>query len=113
MAYNEALAERLRLHLRNETDLEEKKMFGGICFMVNGKMCLGIIKDDLMCRIDPDLEDELLQQPSCRPMDFSNRPMKGYVYVDASGYAQAKDLQFWIDQCLAYNPKAKASKKKK
>lgn len=81
--------------------------------MVNGKMCLGVVKDEMMCRIDPEIEDKALERTGCRPMDFSGRPMKGYVYVSEEGMKKKKDFDYWITLCLDYNPMAKASKKKK
>ena len=68
---------------------EQKKMFGGICFMVNDKMCIGVIKDDMMIRIDPALEEEVLSRNGCRVMDFQTRPMKGYFYIDVDGKREA------------------------
>ena len=113
MAYNEKIADRIREAIMDQPNVEEKFMFGGVCFMVNDKMCIGVVKDDMMCRIDPALEDEALEKPGCRPMDFTHRPMKGYVYVSEEGMKKKKDLEYWIGLCLAYNVIAKASKKKK
>lgn len=87
-------------------------MFGGVCFMVNDKMCVGVVKDDMMCRIDPALDHEVLEKPGCRPMDFTNRPMKGYVYINEEGRASKKDFDYWIGLCLEFNSRAKQSKKK-
>ncbi|NET33418.1 MAG: TfoX/Sxy family protein [Cyanothece sp. SIO1E1] len=114
MAYNLHLADRITYNLTSRgISFEEKKMFGGLCYMVDDKMCIGIIKDDMMARINPETESELLLKTGARPMDFTNRPMKGYLYVDVSGYEHEEDLNFWIDQCLVFNPFAKSSKKKK
>jgi TfoX/Sxy family transcriptional regulator of competence genes len=113
MAYNEKIADRIREALLAEKNISEKLMFGGICFMVKDKMCMGVIKDDLMCRIDPAREIEALEKHGCRPMDFTSRPMKGYVYVDETGIKTNADLKYWVDLCLEYNPMAKSSKKKK
>jgi TfoX/Sxy family transcriptional regulator of competence genes len=112
MAYNEKLAARIRERLAGLRNIEEKKMMGGLTFMYNGKMCVGIIKDDLMCRIDPALHEQLIAKKGCRTMDFSNRPMIGYVLVDESGMKTKGDFEYWINLALDYNPKAKASKKK-
>ncbi|MDI1354979.1 MAG: TfoX/Sxy family protein [bacterium] len=113
MAYNESLVDRIRESLVSVPNVEEKHMFGGVCFMVKGKMCAGVIKDEMMCRIDPALEETVLEMPSCRPMDFSGRPLKGYVFVDESGMRSKKDLQYWVNLCLDFNANAKSSKKKK
>lgn len=86
-------------------------MMGGLTFMVNDKMCVGIIKEEMMCRIDPDRQEEALGKQGCRIMDFTGRPMKGYVMVDDSGMKTAKAFNYWIGLCLEFNKKAKSSKK--
>ncbi len=113
MAYNEKLADRIRETLVDVPKVEEKFMFGGVCFMVDGKMCIGVVKDEMMCRIDPEMEDTVLEKTGCRQMDFTHRPMKGYVYVSDEGMKKKKDLEYWVGLCLEFNSKAKASKKKK
>lgn len=113
MAYDEKIADRIRESLVNEIGVEEKKMFGGVCFMMNGKMCVGVIKNDMMCRIGPDAEKTAIEQSGCRPMDFAKRPMKGYVYIDDVGMKTKKSFDHWINLCLAFNPEAKASARKK
>ncbi|WP_346856342.1 TfoX/Sxy family protein [uncultured Draconibacterium sp.] len=114
MAYNEFLADRVRASLKGfQTSFEEKLMFGGICFMVDEKMCVGIVKEDLMVRIDPENQDEFLQETACRIMDFTHRPMKGYLYVAPEGVDMEEDLDKWVKRCLNFNPKAKSGKKKK
>lgn len=114
MAFDTYLAERINRHLK-EINLKyfEKKMFGGLCFMVDNKMCFGIIKNELMIRIDPEKQDYYLKKKGCRPMDFTHRPMSGFLYINPDGIDKDKDLFYWIKQALAFNPKAKASKKKK
>ena len=114
MAYDNYLAERIRKAF-NEKGIqpEEKKMMGGICYMVNDKMCAGVIDDKLMARLDPDIYEEAMKRKGCRPMDFTGRPMKGFVYVDPEGIDMEDELAEWIQLCLDYNPKAKSSKKKK
>lgn len=87
-------------------------MMGGLTFMVNGKMCVGILKDELMCRIHPDVYGASLQKPGCHTMDFSGNIMKGFVLVSPEGTDNQNDLAYWIDLALQYNPLAKASKKK-
>jgi TfoX/Sxy family transcriptional regulator of competence genes len=113
MAFDEILAERVRIVFRNKRiRFVEKKMFGGICFMVKDKMCAGIVKDELMARIDPDIYENALTRKGCREMDFSGRPMKGFVFVDRLGTDTDKYLTEWIQLALDYNAKAKSSKKK-
>lgn len=112
MAYNEKLADRIREHLADLPNIEEKEMMGGLTFMYNGKMCVGIIKDELMCRIDPALHDEAIEKTGCRTMDFTKRPMSGYVMIDDSGMKTKKDFSYWIGLALDFNKKAKSSKKK-
>jgi TfoX/Sxy family transcriptional regulator of competence genes len=113
MAFDEKLANRIRETISNVPKVEEKFMFGGVCFMVDGKMCIGVVKDDMMCRIDPSLDEVVLEKPGCRPMDFSGRPMKGYVYISEDGMKTKKALDYGINLCLEFNSKAKASKKPK
>jgi len=113
MPYNEYLAERVRNALKeNKSGFKEKKMFGGVCYMVNDKMCVGIINEDLMVRIDPELQDKFLQEKGCRLMDFTKRPMKGYLYIEPVGVDMDEDLDKWVKRCLDFNPKAISSKKK-
>lgn len=114
MAYNEYLQERIDLIL-NEKNVQyySKKMMGGLVYMVDEKMCVGIVKDNLMARVDPEEFQELLKREGAREMDFTKRPMKGYVFVDPEGIDFDRDLEFWIDKCLEFNPKAKSSKKRK
>ena len=113
MAYDEKLADRIRERMAELPNIEEKKMMGGLCFMYNDKMCVGIIKDDLMLRIDPEVYNEALEKRGCRQMDFTGKPMKGYVLIDETGMKSKKDFDYWIGLALAFNPKAKSSKKKK
>jgi TfoX/Sxy family transcriptional regulator of competence genes len=112
MAYNEKLAERIREELSGVRKVEEKKMMGGLTFMVNKKMCVGILNDDLMARVDPEVYEEVLEKKGCREMDFTGRPMKGFVFIDQEGTKGKKDLMYWINLALAFNKKAKASKKR-
>ena len=113
MAYSEKLANRIRESLQHLKKVEEKEMMGGLTFMVNGKMCVGIIKDELMCRIDRDFHETAIEKTGCRTMDFTKRPMMGYVMVDDSGMKTKKDFDYWINLSLDFNKKAKASKNKK
>lgn len=114
MAYNEKLADRVRDIISATHEIsEEKKMFSGLCFMVDDKMCVGVEKDRLMVRFDPALEEELMEKEGCTPMDFTGRVMKGYVFVDIDALNTKKKLEYWIKLALDYNPIAKSSKKKK
>ena len=81
--------------------------------MVDDKMCVGIVKDVLMARIDPDIHEEALTKKGCRDMDFTGKPMKGFVFVDPEAVDLDSDLDYWIGLCLDFNPRAKSSKKKK
>jgi TfoX/Sxy family transcriptional regulator of competence genes len=113
MAYNEKLADRVReLIALTHKNIEEKKMFGGLCFMVNGKMCVGVEKERLMVRLDPARYDEALEQDGATPMDFTGKVMKGYVFVDIDALKAKKQLSYWVDLALEHNKIAKASKKK-
>ena len=114
MAYNEKLANNVReLISLTQKKVEEKAMFGGLCFMVNDKMCLGVEKERLMVRLDPELYDIVMEKEGCRPMDFSGKPMKGFVFVDAAVLNSKKKLDYWVKLALEYNKVAKPSKKKK
>lgn len=114
MAYNEYLQERIERVLNERSvTYEAKKMMGGLCYMIDDKMCLGIVKDDLMARVGTDAYDSLMERNGARPMDFTKRPMKGYIFVAPEGIDFEDDLEFWIAKCLEFNPLAKSSKKKK
>ncbi len=114
MAYDEFLAERIsRVFKDKHIPNIGKKMMGGFVFMVDDKMCVGVVKNDMMVRLDPEIQEEAMTKPGCRPMDFTKRPMKGYVFVSPEGVDMDIDLEYWIDLALEYNPRAKASKKKR
>lgn len=113
MAFNEKLAQRIRESLSEIKRVKEKEMMGGLTFMVNDKMCIGIIKDEMMCRIDPKVQETALEKTGCRIMDFTGRPMKGYVMVNEKGMKTKKEFEYWIHLCLDFNKRAKSSKKKK
>ena len=102
MAYDEPTAARIRAALASRTDVTERKMFGGLAFMIGGNMALGVNKDNLMVRVGPDAHAEALAQPHARPMDFTGRPMKGFVFVDPPGYADDTTLSAWIKRGLTY-----------
>jgi TfoX/Sxy family transcriptional regulator of competence genes len=113
MAYDDHLADRIRRMFKEQRiTYEDKKMMGGICFLVNDKMCLGVVKDNLMARIDPEVMDEALSKNGCREMDFTGRPMKGFVFVGPEGIDMDQDLEYWMELAMEYNPRAKSSKKK-
>lgn len=114
MAYDEVLADRVREMIAlTHNHIEEKRMFGGLCFMVDEKMCIGVEKDRLMVRLDPARYEEALTREGAAPMDFTGRVMKGYVFVDRAVLDRESELQFWVDLALEFNAVAKASPKKK
>ena len=112
MPYSEILAARARKALGRAPKLEAKKMMGGLTYMVKGKMCVGILNEDLMCRIDPEVHDAALKRKGCRGMDFTGKPMKGFVFVGPAGTKSDADLKSWVALALDYNGRAKAAKKK-
>ena len=113
MAYDEHLADRVRQAFGEwHITAEEKRMMGGLCFMVNDKMCAGITGERLMARIDPASYAEALRRTGAREMDFTGRPMKGFVFVEPEGIDADEDLQAWLQLCLDYNPRAKASRRR-
>ena len=112
MSYDEKLADRIREKMAEVPGVEEKHMFGGIAFMVNNKMCVGIIKDEMMCRIDPDIHDECVEKEGCRTMDFNKKPMKGFVMIDPFGMRNQETFDYWINLALEYNIIAKETIKK-
>ncbi|MDQ3016653.1 MAG: TfoX/Sxy family protein [Bacteroidota bacterium] len=113
MAYNESLAARVEQILEErKVKFTSKKMFGGLCYLVDDKMLMGVEKDRLMVRIDPEDEALAMEKKGVKPMDFTGRVMKGYAFVDEKTVDLEKDLAYWVDLALKYNPKAKVSKKK-
>ena len=112
MPYDEKLANRIRERFAGLDNVEEKEMMGGLTFMYNNKMCVGIIKDELMCRIDPSIHEAAVGKPGCRTMDFTKRPMMAYIMIDETGMKSKKDFDYWINLSLDFNKKAKSSKKK-
>jgi TfoX/Sxy family transcriptional regulator of competence genes len=109
MAYDELLAQRVRQALQNQDGIMERKMFGGLAFMLHGNMSVGVEQDRLMVRVGPQLYQEALQKPHARPMDFTGRPMNGFVYVPPEGLATDISLKEWIqlgvDFALGLPPK--------
>lgn len=112
MSYNEQLTTRVRESLKGQKKVVEKKMFGGITFMVNDKMCVGVVKDEIMTRIDPAVYDKALKRKGCHEMRFTGKPMKGFVFVRPEGTKRKKDLEYWVGLALDFNTKAKAAKKR-
>jgi TfoX/Sxy family transcriptional regulator of competence genes len=102
MAYDEGLAERIRGVLEDRQDVSEKRMFGGVAFLVKGHMSVGIVKDELMVRVGPVAYDRLLEEPHVRRMDFTGRPMRGFLYVSASGLESDRELAKWIEHGVAF-----------
>ena len=102
MAYDEGLAHRLGDIYVNIGGVAEKKMFGGLAFMVNGHMSCGIVNDTLMVRVGPDLYTDALNRPSSRPMDFTGKAMKGFVYVAPEGFESDQDLMSWVELSLDF-----------
>jgi TfoX/Sxy family transcriptional regulator of competence genes len=111
MAINEKMNERIREALSGQKKVEEKKMFRGLTFMVNGKMCISVNDEDLLFRIDPVLHDDLIHIKGCRSMEMKGKPYKGYVFVDVDQLKTKKQLDYWIELALDFNKRAKASRK--
>jgi TfoX/Sxy family transcriptional regulator of competence genes len=114
MAYDELLELRVRRIFDSKgIKYEAKRMMGGLCFMVNDKMCVGVEKSRLMARIGTDAYEDALTRKGCRPMDFTGRPLRGFVFVSTDGLKSERDLASWLDLALVYNRKAKKSARKK
>ena len=96
MSYDEKLAERVRRVLARRRGVVEKKMFGGLAFLLHGRMCCGVLRDDLVVRVGPERYEEALARPQARPMDFTGRPLAGYVYVAPAGCKSDKSLERWV-----------------
>jgi len=112
--YNQKLADRIREALMHLPDVEEKEMFKGICFMVNGKMCVCVSGDEMLCRIGAEQMEAALENNAVRQMVMArSKPSKDFVYISEEGFQRQKDFDHWIQLALEFNPKAKASKKKK
>ena len=102
MAFDEGLAQRIREVLATERGVVEKRMFGGIAFLLNGNMAVGVVGDTLMVRVGPDHYETLVAQPNAREMDFTGKPMKGFVYVAPEGLVSDADLNRWIGHGTGY-----------
>ena len=101
-AFDEGLAERIRGALDEQAGVSEKRMFGGIAFLVKGHMSVGIVQDKLMVRVGPESYDRVLRERYARRMDFTGRPMKGFVYIVPAGYESDADLQRWVNLGVSY-----------
>jgi TfoX/Sxy family transcriptional regulator of competence genes len=99
MAFDEGVAQRLRELFADRTDVVEKSMFGGLAFMVSGNMCCGVVGEELMARVGPGQYETALKEPFAREMDFTGKPMKGFVYVGVQGFASDEDLESWVGRC--------------
>lgn len=113
MPFNETLAARIREALAHLPKIEEKLMFRGVCFMVNGKMCVCVSHDEMMCRVAPEVFEEAIERPGNRAMTRNGKMIKGYVFVSEKGWKAKKDFNYWIAKCLEFNSAAKATKKKR
>ena len=113
MAFNEIMANRVREIMAAATNkVAEKKMFGGLCFMVDDKICVGVRKDTILVRLDPAVFEQALEQEGCQPMVHGGRVMKGYVFVDENVLHTKKQLLYWVHLALDFNRFAKQAKKK-
>ena len=112
MTYDTGLADRVREYLLRFSSLkiEEKKMFRGLTFMINGKMCVSVSGENLMCRFDPVLTEEVAKRTGFLPMKMRGKEYKGYCYVEPAGFNSNRDFEYWINLCLDFNARAKASK---
>lgn len=102
MAYDENLADRIRAKLKGTRGLSEKKMFGGVGFMINGNMACGVIKQDMVVRLDNDAAEAALRRADVKVFNMTGRPMKGWILVGPHGVASGQALQSWVDQSVAF-----------
>src|SRR5690349_13398379 len=114
MAFDVELAGRVRAYLlhKRHTNMEERAMFRGLTFMVDGKMCISVSGNNLMCRFDPAVHPEVSRKKGFAPMVMKGKTLPGYSYVHAEGFCSTPDFEYWLNLCLDFNPKAKASTKK-
>jgi TfoX/Sxy family transcriptional regulator of competence genes len=103
MAYNESVAEKIRIALADSSKIVEKKMFGGLCFMVRGNMAIGVVGDELMVRVGPEQQPIALKKPHARVMDFTGKPMVGFIYVAAEGLKSLPSVRSWVQLALNFN----------
>ena len=111
MAYDEKLAARVREALSKKRSVTEKKMFGGLAFMLRGHMACGVVGDDLMARVGPDAYDDALTEPHVRPMDFTGKPLKGMIYVGPAATKNARSLAKWVSRSADFTASLPAKKK--
>jgi TfoX/Sxy family transcriptional regulator of competence genes len=102
MTFNEITAEKIRKAMADTPDVSERNMFGGVSFMLQGNMCCGVIEDNLVVRVGPGAYDAVLREPHTRPMDFTGRPLRGFVYVDRAGYETPDALHGWIERGVSF-----------
>jgi TfoX/Sxy family transcriptional regulator of competence genes len=112
MPFNQELAARVRVALAFLPQVEEKKMFRGLCFLVNEKMCVGVSGENLMCRFDPNRQEEITRRPGFTEMKMKGRLYAGYGYINPDHIKSEQELKFYLKLCLDFNPQAKSSKKK-
>ncbi|HEX9219406.1 MAG TPA: TfoX/Sxy family protein [Gemmatimonadaceae bacterium] len=113
MAPREALVDRVRAALAHTPRVAEKRMFGGITFMVNGKMCISAGHQRLMCRIDPELHETAIARRGVRTVRMKGRAYRGFVYVREEAVASRRDLHYWVRLCLGFNKRAKSSRRRR
>jgi TfoX/Sxy family transcriptional regulator of competence genes len=113
MPINEQLTNKVRQAFTTTSEVEEKKMFSGIAFMVNKKLCVTVGNNRIMCRVDPGLHDKLIQKPGCTTVIMKGCDYKGYIWVDESVLTTKKQINYWVKLALDFNPKARATVKKK
>jgi TfoX/Sxy family transcriptional regulator of competence genes len=115
MPYSTKLTQRIRTYLEGipRIKIEEKEMFRGLAFLVNGKMCVNVSGEDLMCRFDPAHEEEVAEKDGFQPMIMKGKQLRGYCYVSEDGFKSKANFEYWMKLCLDFNEKAKASKKKR
>jgi TfoX/Sxy family transcriptional regulator of competence genes len=102
MAYDDELAERIRGALAGRDGITERRMFGGLGFMLNGNMCVGVIGDEMVARLGPEEGDRALDEPHTRPMDFTGRPMSGWIFVETPALADPDGLEAWVGRAVSY-----------
>ena len=102
MTFNELTASQIRSAIQVTPGISEQHMFGGVSFMLDGNMCCGVIDDNLVMRVGPDAYEGALSEPHTRPMDFTGRPLRGFIYVDREGFASEALLRQWIDRGMSY-----------